>query len=521
MASSLLPKSSVFAGRMLNPTALIPQTPSLSPSNDAREKREEMLLKQLTSINENILAIGNNIQTVSNALIAEERSETIRVRGEKRRRIRLAEKEAFGGAEKTLESAVVRAIKAPLNAITKTVTGPLEMLKRSLLLLFGGWLTDKLIKMFDEEGGSFNERFDKFGGEIIKGVTAAIGALTLLDGSFLRIAGILTKLAFRIGKFLVLSPFRLLRALFRLGPGKKNVPKVRPRGKTPKGRLGRFFGRVAAGVGGVLEYQGAREQGYNKQLAAFKSFLVTGGAYTAGALTAFGLAKAGLPSGGASLVLIPTLTTAAATGTGAAISSGFDQIFKDAQKGYQGETDLFDTQGNATDYRLGIYEGGRFEVKKKGFFGFGKTKILDSEAILSGQQKIEPNQLNAQLLEMAVRQQHILSMGAPDQKARQDYGIKVAETAFGKLDIRPEKFDEETGQIKAINPVAEQLREAVIASGLGPEYADAVATNYMEVVEGTPTAVNVGIPAVLPVIPTKNPLNPFNDLARSIYNTRM
>ena len=83
MASSLLPKSSVFAGRMLNPTALIPQTPSLSPSNDAREKREEMLLKQLTSINENILAIGNNIQTVSNALIAEERSETIRVRGEK------------------------------------------------------------------------------------------------------------------------------------------------------------------------------------------------------------------------------------------------------------------------------------------------------------------------------------------------------------------------------------------------------------------------------------------------------
>ena len=480
-----------------------------------------MLLKQLTSINENILAIGNNIQTVSNALIAEERSETIRVRGEKRRRLRLAEKEAFGGAEKTLESAIVRAIKAPLNAITKTVTGPLEALKRSLLLLFGGWLTDKLLKLFDEEGGSFNERFDKFGGEIIKGVSAAIGALTLLDGSFLRIAGILTKLAFRIGKFLVLSPFRLLKALFKLGPGKKNIPKPRPRGKTPKGRLGRFFGRVAAGVGGVLEYQGAREEGYDKNLALLKSFLVTGSAYTAGTLTGIGLVKAGLPTGGASLAIsIPTIT-AVATGAGAVTSETFDRLFQNVKKDYQGETDLFDTEGNPTDYRLGIYEGGRFEVKKKGFFGFGKTKILDSEAILSGKQKIEPNQLNAQLLEMAVRQQYVLSMGAPDQKERQDYGIKVAETAFGKLDIRPEKFDEKTGVIKPINPVAEQLREAVIASGLGPEYADAVANNYMEVVEGTPTAVNVGIPAVLPVIPTKNPLNPFNDLARSIYNTRM
>ncbi len=529
MVSNLLLRPSLLQSRALTPSTLM--------VNRGREKREQLLSKQLVSINQNIIAVGNNIQTVANALTTEDRVNTIRVRREKTRRLRSAEKETFGGAEKALESSVVRAIKAPINAITKTISGPLGSLKKALLLLFGGWLTDKLIKMFDEEGGTFTERLKKFGFEIVKGLGAAVGIMSVLDGNFFRIARIMGSLAFRIGKFLILAPFKLLKTLFKLrpgsgpklkGPGKK-PPKVE-RGKTrikgggnvkTRARLGRLFGRTLAGLGGALEYKSGREEGYDSGLAALKSLLVTGSAYGTGALVAKGLALTGV-----GLVLSLPAGAAAATGAATGASALFDQMFGQFKKEGQGTFELFDLEGNPMkDYELQIYEGGRFEVKKTGMFQNPfAAPIIDSGKILSGEQTINPDGKNAELLEAALRQ--VMYMSLDDTKEyetrRQSY-LQVAQKAFGKLDIEP--FDRQKTYSELVtgtqDPRKQSMVEGLIKSGFPADEASNIASLVFDSGDSASTAANVGTPTYVPVILTKNKENPLNDLARTIYGVRM
>jgi len=536
MASNLLVKPSVIRGR---PSSLL----------TSNRGGDELVSKQLVSINQNIIAVGNNIQTVASALVREDRLSTTRIRGEKRRRIRLAEKESFGGAEKSLEGSVVAAVKRPINVATKTIAGPLESLKRALLLLFGGWLTDKLIKLFDKEGGTFNERLKKFGGEIIKGVGLAVGVMSILDGNFFRIAKIMGSLAFKIGKFLVLSPFKLLKSLFKLRPGsgkgkfkgpgrvprsEKGKPKVKGLGKGKiRTRLGRLFGRALLGLGGTLEFKGGREEGYDKKLSALKSLLVSGAAYGTGALVAKGLALTG-----AGLVFSIPAGVGAASFAGTESAALFDKLFGQFKQEGQGTFELYDREGSPMkDYKLQIFEGGQFEVKKTGMFQnpFG-APILDSRKIISGEQTISPDGKNAELLEAALRQVTYMTIDdTPDAQSRRNYYLDVAEKAFGKLDINP--FDRNQSYNDLIsgnsesqnnnglvtttpNPEKQSMIQGLVRSGFDFDDASNIASIVFDSNDSNTSSANIGVPTLIPVIPTKNPDNPFNDLARSIYNVR-
>ena len=510
---SLIRPTRLFGGRSL--------APSFS-QDDAERDRNANIAKQLNSINQNVIAIASNIQAVSRVLTTQETQKLLQSRQERNRRFRSAERESFGGAEKALEASLVKSIKSPIAAITRTVTGPLEKLKRALFLLFGGWLTDKLLDLFDEKQGSLADRLNTIGVEIGKGVAAAIAAFGILNGGFLNIVGIMGKLALRIGKFLLLSPFRILRSLFKIGSKKPGPGGVKPRRSSFRGgRLGRFFSGVAAIGAGVIEYQGAREAGYTKELAGLKSALVTGASIGAGSLAALGLAKVGLASGGTGLIVLPAGVIAASTAAGAGAEQLFENFFGGEKKTYQGETPLLTPEGKETDYNIGIYEGGVFEVKRKGIFGLGKQDILDSDKILSGEQTIAPNGKNAELLEYAIRQQHVLSIGAPDQEKRHQYGRQVAEKAFGMIpDI---KYTVKDGNLveASVSPEKAAQIQTLIDAGL-PESDAANIVNLMSPDTNLPAnASSIGTPSVIPVIPTKNPMNPYNDLAKSIYNLRL
>lgn len=515
MASNLLQS-------FVRPTKLFGRG-SLAPSfsrDDVERDRNANIAKQLSTINQNVIAIASNIRAVSTVLSTQETQKLLRARQEQNRRNRIAEKESFGGAERALEASLVRAIKAPITAITKTVSGPLESLKKALFLLFGGWLTDKVLDLFDEKRGSFTDRLTSIGFEITKGVAAAIGAFSILDGGFFRIIGIIGKLALRIGKFLVLSPFKILRSLFKIG--RKAPGTVKPRKTSFRGgRLGKFFSGVAAIGAGVIEYQGAREAGYTKELAGLKSALVTGASITAGTLAALGLKGLGLASGGAGLLLLPAGVVTASTAAGAGTEALFENFFGGEKSTYQGETPLYTPEGKETDYVMGIYEDGVFEVKEKGILGFGKRKILDSDKILSGEQTIQPNGKNAELLEYAVRQQHVLSIGAPDQEKRHQYGRQVAEKAFGMIpDI---KYTIKDGKLVqgSVSPEKAAQIQTLIDAGLPEDVATRI-INVASPDNNLPAnASNIGMPSIIPVIPTKNPLNQYNDLARQIYQTRL
>ncbi len=220
---------------------------------NVRERQQQQtfsfLSKQLQAINNNILAVANNITALTSALQTETRKEEANIQQEKTRRIRSAEKESFGRAESILESRIVRAITKPVKKITGAVQGGLNKLKDALMLLFVGWLTDKVFKMFQADADGSTNKFEELKTQIGVALAAAGGAFALLSGGLLGIIATIGGLSLSIAGFLIKQPFKWLKNLFF--PAKQ--PPV-----TPGGGKG---GRVTPGSGGGGRTGGGRAGG--------------------------------------------------------------------------------------------------------------------------------------------------------------------------------------------------------------------------------------------------------------------
>ena len=148
---------------------------------NVREKQQQQtftfLSRQLQAINNNILAVGNNITALTSALQADTRQEEVNIQQTRVRRIRSAEKESFGRAEGILENRIVRALVKPVKKVTGAVQGGLDKLKNALMLLFVGWLGDKIFKMFQADAEGNESEFEKLRNEVVIALAAAGGAI--------------------------------------------------------------------------------------------------------------------------------------------------------------------------------------------------------------------------------------------------------------------------------------------------------------------------------------------------------
>lgn len=183
-----------------------------------RERQQQQtftfLSRQLQAINNNILAIGNNITALTSALQSDTRQEEVNIQQTKARRIRSAEKESFGRAESILENRIVQAITKPVKKITGAVAGGLNKLKDALMLLFVGWLGDKVFKMFQANAEGNEERFNDLRNQIGIALAAAGGAFLLLNGGLLGIMATIGGVAASVAGFLIKKPFEFLKNLF-------------------------------------------------------------------------------------------------------------------------------------------------------------------------------------------------------------------------------------------------------------------------------------------------------------------
>lgn len=501
---------------------------------EEQQKTYNFLSTQLEEINRNILAIGTSLGSLSSGLTRETAREEQRILQEKNRRTRLAERESFGQAETVLENRISNAIVAPTQKATKAIQGPLNGLKAALGLLFGGWLTDKIIKAFKANVEGNNEKFDELKLEIAKGVGAAILAFSTLDGGLIRLTTSLAKIGLSLAGFLLKKPFEWLSGLFKRGskppitkPPSGKPPTTKPPsgkppvsgGKPPVGKPPGPGPRPPAAPGGSVKPptppKGSKNildklGGITKNVKGFLGDLTKGTVRRLIPIINLGLfaasAKNRLDSGKspaqAVLPIIPqTLLSYGTSGLGASagaiigsgVASGPLSVAGAVGGGILGNelgqyvTDLIDSQWKPS------WDETVFNDFNKGIVGF-----------LEKQVNYKPK--------------------APTTTPQGTQGRPKAQ----KLEVIPYQKEEETknilrGDASSIKPTETRSEQGRFLSQVGA-------------VEGSPTVIdlsNLGgtkrnqnpvpstSPTTIPQISTSDPLNPYVSLAKSVYNLRV
>ena len=184
---------------------------------------------QLSSVNQQVTSINASLTAIKDNLAISDEIERKRQREKERREAILAEQGLREGKESQLEKRIQFALLSPVRRVANFTKGILTRLGDFLLILAGGWLTDKalqFIKLTSDKNieglKKFKERLLKdllFIGGIVLATTIAFGkifALTKLLGALalkITIAGALTQAFLGLGSFITFNVRRFIDIL--------------------------------------------------------------------------------------------------------------------------------------------------------------------------------------------------------------------------------------------------------------------------------------------------------------------
>ena len=184
---------------------------------------------QLTSVNQQVTSINASLTAIKDNLALNDEIERKRQREKERREAILAEQGLREGKESQLEKRIQFALLSPVRRVANFTKGILTRLGDFLLILAGGWLTEKalqFIKLTSDKNieglKKFKERLLKdllFIGGIVLATTVAFGkifALTKLLGALalkITLAGALTQAFLGLGSFITFNVRRFIDIL--------------------------------------------------------------------------------------------------------------------------------------------------------------------------------------------------------------------------------------------------------------------------------------------------------------------
>ena len=238
--------SSIFTGRAVPPPVAQPdpQTTSLLSQNSLTLST---VSGQLTNIADQVGSLNSSLSVIQNNLSISDTLERQREAAKQRREAILAEQGLREGKESELEKKVQVALLSPVRRVATFAQGILGRLGNFLLILAGGWLTDKILTFIrlGSEGNidKLNEFKRKFLTDL--GILAAIGigltvGITKIIGTIGTLAGLALKFAFTN---IIKKPFAAATTFvfknlgnFRklLLQGLKNLPKAAGKGNLLK-----------------------------------------------------------------------------------------------------------------------------------------------------------------------------------------------------------------------------------------------------------------------------------------------
>ena len=154
-----------------------------------KNSREIVLLKNVVILNTN---------RVSQILVNDAEREKSIQREAQRKQILQDEKDKSKKKEGLLEGvgkSISKTLLKPVEAVGKTVKGVLGRLADAFMLLFGGFIADKGIKMIQAHMSGDTETFKKMRNTIIKSVAVVGGIFLALNGGLLALPSIISGVA--------------------------------------------------------------------------------------------------------------------------------------------------------------------------------------------------------------------------------------------------------------------------------------------------------------------------------------
>ena len=194
--------SGIFTGRAVPPPVAQPdpQTTSLLSQNSLTLST---VSGQLTNISQQVGSLNSSLAVIQNNLSISGTLERQREAAKQKREAILAEQGLREGKESELEKKIQVALLSPVTKVATFAQGILSRLTNFLLILAGGWLTDKILTFIrlGSEGNidKLNEFKRKFLTDL--GILAAIGVgltvgITKIIGTIGTLAGLAVKFAF-------------------------------------------------------------------------------------------------------------------------------------------------------------------------------------------------------------------------------------------------------------------------------------------------------------------------------------
>ena len=202
--------SNIFTGRAVPPPAQPdPQTTKLLNQNSLTLST---VSSQLSNISSQVNSLNNSLGVIRENLAVSDQIDRQREAAKQRREAILAEQGLREGKESELERKVQTALLSPVRKVATFARGILSRLTDFLLILAGGWLTDKVLSFIRLSSEGNVDKLNEFKRKFLKSLlilgaigvtlTVGIGKLVATVGS---ISGLALKFAFST---LLVAPFK-------------------------------------------------------------------------------------------------------------------------------------------------------------------------------------------------------------------------------------------------------------------------------------------------------------------------
>lgn len=163
----------------------------------------EGLRTQVSSINQNIGNLNNELITTAQLISNNELIESERIRQEQYEQRRIAEEGLRESAIAGLEQKIQRALVRPIESLGKQTQGVLDSVMEFFGTLLAGWLTNQAIDSLKARSEDSQQKLSDIRDNVLTALGIAGKTLLLINQGFLDIAKSLTSTAAKLGKFLV------------------------------------------------------------------------------------------------------------------------------------------------------------------------------------------------------------------------------------------------------------------------------------------------------------------------------
>lgn len=221
------------------------------------------LQQQVNVVQASVVDLGNNLQQIANLIVNEGVVEQQKERLAQEQEKKLAEAGIRQGKEKQLESKIREALMWPIKQIGNKVQSAFGTLMSFMWQLLGGWLTIQGLDVLKALSTGNKKKLEDIKNNVIKSLLVVGGILGVLSVGIFRVVGLITKLTFKLGKFIIGNTIgRLFGGLLNLGKKALGIG-AKPATVAAAGAGARGAAAVTMGAGTAAEVAKAESKGGN------------------------------------------------------------------------------------------------------------------------------------------------------------------------------------------------------------------------------------------------------------------